>query len=188
VSLIGTVNRQGTTNLAIFSNIMHLGADPALVGFINRPLAASPHTIRNIEETGVYSINHIHETMIPAAHQTSAKYAEGESEFDATGLTPVFRDGIAAPFVAESRLQYALHLKEIIPIAFNQTFLVIGAITDVFTDPSTIGEDGFLSLSQLGSVVSVGLDGYSPVSEATRYAYAKPGERPVVLAAEESDQ
>ena len=37
-SLIGTSDDQGRTNLAIFSNIVHLGADPALVGFVNRPM------------------------------------------------------------------------------------------------------------------------------------------------------
>jgi hypothetical protein len=44
VSLIGSVDRNHNANLAIFSNIVHLGADPALIGFINRPREASPHT------------------------------------------------------------------------------------------------------------------------------------------------
>jgi len=30
-SLIGTVNKNAQPNLAIFSNIVHIGADPALV-------------------------------------------------------------------------------------------------------------------------------------------------------------
>ena len=50
-SLIGTVNKNGQANLAIFSNLVHIGADPALVGFINRPLDAAPHTLSNIQET-----------------------------------------------------------------------------------------------------------------------------------------
>ena len=32
VSLLGTINQQGQTNLGVFSNIIHIGADPALVG------------------------------------------------------------------------------------------------------------------------------------------------------------
>jgi ferritin len=50
LSLIGTVNDKGVSNLAVFSNIVHLGADPALIGFINRPLSAAPHTIQNIQD------------------------------------------------------------------------------------------------------------------------------------------
>jgi flavin reductase (DIM6/NTAB) family NADH-FMN oxidoreductase RutF len=75
VSLIGSINTQGQPNLAIFSSIVHLGADPALVGFINRPLAAAPHTIGNIQATKSYTINHVHAGIIQQAHQTSAKYA-----------------------------------------------------------------------------------------------------------------
>ena len=50
LSLIGTVNGKGISNLAIFSNIVHLGADPALIGFINRPLEAAPHTLQSIQK------------------------------------------------------------------------------------------------------------------------------------------
>jgi len=39
-NLIGTINENGQTNLAIFSSIVHLGSDPALLGFIARPLTA----------------------------------------------------------------------------------------------------------------------------------------------------
>ncbi|MEY2811017.1 MAG: hypothetical protein RI991_12, partial [Bacteroidota bacterium] len=87
VSLIATVNKAGQPNLAIFSNIVHLGADPALIGFINRPKEAAPHTIRNIEESGFYTINHILPAFVEKAHQTSAKYADEVNEFDAVGLT-----------------------------------------------------------------------------------------------------
>ena len=73
-SLIGTISESGIPNLAIFSNIVHLGADPALIGFVNRPLAAAPDTIANIQATGVYTINHIQEAFYQKAHQTSAKY------------------------------------------------------------------------------------------------------------------
>ena len=73
-NLIGTVNKSGQPNLAVFSSVVHLGSDPALIGFINRPLAAAPHTIQNIEATGVYTINHINPFFVEKAHQTSAKY------------------------------------------------------------------------------------------------------------------
>ena len=36
-NLIGTQDGQGRTNLAIISSAFHLGADPALLGFISRP-------------------------------------------------------------------------------------------------------------------------------------------------------
>lgn len=178
-SLIGTINAQGVPNLAIFSNIVHLGADPALIGFINRPLAAAPHTIANIESSGVYTINHIAPNMVVQAHQTSAKYPDGISEFSQVGLTPEFVDGVLAPYVAESPIKYALSLKEIVPITHNNTFLVIGAITHVVLKTEQyVQADGFIDLSAAHSVASLGIDAYYECSKIGRYAYAKPNEEP----------
>ena len=172
-SLIGTVNEQGQTNLAIFSNIVHIGADPALVGFINRPLEAAPHTLSNIQETGSYTINHISAAIFPQAHQSSAKYPADISEFDATGLTPLFREGICAPFVAESLVQYSLELKQIIPIELNGTFFVIGAIQDIFYPEEIQEEDGFLALEKAGSLCSLGTSAYYETKRLGKLAYAK---------------
>jgi flavin reductase (DIM6/NTAB) family NADH-FMN oxidoreductase RutF len=173
-SLIGTMNKNGDTNLAIFSNIIHLGADPALIAFQNRPKEAAPHTIGNIEATGVYTINHIQINFIEQAHQTSAKYAANISEFDAVGLKAEFKNNIQAPFVAESNIKYALELKEIIPIQHNGTFLVIGAVTDVFINEELIEADGFIAAHKNNSICSLGIDGYYSTNFITRLPYAKP--------------
>ena len=36
-NLIGTISESGNTNVAIFSSVVHLGSDPALIGFVMRP-------------------------------------------------------------------------------------------------------------------------------------------------------
>lgn len=172
-SLIGTVNREGIQNLAIFSNIVHLGADPALIGFINRPREAAPHTLANIEATGQYSINHIHADFADKAHQTSAKYPQGMSEFSAVGLTPHVFEDFKAPFVSESKIQFGLELDEIIPLKQNSTYLVVGKLIHAFVDESLISDDGFIDASKAMDVVSLGLDAYYTTSRIARYAYAK---------------
>lgn len=181
VSLIGTVNKDNLPNLAIFSNVVHLGADPALVGFINRPREASPHTLANIESTHNYTINHIHEDFVEKAHQTSAKYGSNESEFEKTGLTPLWTDESKAPFVKESKVRYALELQEIIPLKNNNTFLVIGAIQDIYVPVVAIKPDGFVDLARVGSLASLGIDGYYKALPVNRYSYAKPGQQPTPL-------
>jgi len=175
-SLIGTVNNDGLSNVAIFSNIVHIGADPALIGYINRPKEAAPHTISNIEITGQYTINHVHPAIAAAAHQTSAKYPLEESEFSATGLTEIYRPGCIAPFVAESKIQYAMELVEIVPITHNNTFFVIGAVQEVYlTDESIVEPDGFINIDHSGSMTSLGVDAYYTTDKIARYPYAKPG-------------
>lgn len=178
VSLIGTVNQKGQTNLAIFSSIVHLGSDPALIGFINRPLQASPHTIANIQSTGVYTVNHIQPSYLDKAHQTSAKYPEDVSEFDALGLTPEFYDSIKAPFVKESEVKYALTLEQIVPITLNNTFLVIGRVHTVALKRDIVLPDGFLELDKSSSVCSNGIDAYYSTQLIDRYEYAKAGKIP----------
>lgn len=174
VCLIGTVNQDGNPNLAIFSSIVHIGSNPALVGFINRPVEAAPHTLSNIQNTGSYTINHVHASFLEKAHQTSAKYPEGISEFDETDLTPVFQESIKAPFVKESSVKYALKLSEIIPIKLNNTFLVIGEVIHVMLTDDIILSDGFLTLDKSGSVSSNGIDGYYSTQLIGRFEYAKP--------------
>ena len=173
VSLIGTANSEGIPNLAIFSNIVHLGADPALIGFINRPIEAAPHTLENIRDTKSYTINHIHFDIYKQAHQTSAKYPKGCSEFEKTGLTPIWQTPIHSPFVAESRIRYALQLEEIIPIRQNNTFFVIGSITYVFLDEALLDKDGFINIDQANSLTSLGIDGYYRTEIISRLPYAK---------------
>ena len=173
VSLIGTRNNN-VNNLSVFSNIVHIGADPALIGFINRPREAAPHTLSNIENTGYYTINHIHSAFSDKAHQASAKYPQDISEFEAVGLTPVFKEDFHAPFVGESLVQYALELQEIIPIKLNNSFFVIGKLLHAFVDDTCLANNGFIDLSSVQSVVSLGIDAYYIPSPIKRYAYAKP--------------
>ena len=174
VSLISTMHKSGVPNLAVFSNIVHLGADPALIGFINRPRLAAPHTLSNIEQSGFYTINHIHPSFVAKAHQTSAKYDEGISEFDAVGLTPEFREDFQVPYVLESFVKYGLSLSEIIPIKENGTFLVIGKLMHAYVKESIVEQDGFIDLSKAESMVSLGIDGYTGTGSVTRFEYAKP--------------
>jgi flavin reductase (DIM6/NTAB) family NADH-FMN oxidoreductase RutF len=174
-SLIGTINQKGQINLGIFSSLIHIGSDPALVGYINRPIKAAPHTLANIQSTGVYTINHIHPSFLEQAHQTSAKYPEEVNEFDEVGLTPEFLENMPAPFVKESKVKYALTLEEIIPIKLNETFLVIGKIQQIKLEENIVLQDGFLELDKASSICSNGIDGYYATHLIDRYQYAKPG-------------
>ncbi len=178
VNLIGTVNKQGQTNLGIFSSIVHIGSNPALVGYINRPVKAAPHSLANIQATKIYTINHINSSFVQKAHQTSANYEAEISEFAEVGLTPDFQENISAPFVKESNIKYALSLQQIIPIDLNDTFLVIGKIIFIQINNDIVTEDGFLQLDKAGSICSNGNDGYYSTQLINRYSYAKPNIQP----------
>jgi flavin reductase (DIM6/NTAB) family NADH-FMN oxidoreductase RutF len=180
VSLLGTVNQNGQTNLGVFSSIVHIGSDPALVGYINRPKKAAPHTLANIEATGFYTINHILPYFLKKAHQASAKYPDGVSEFEEVGLTPQYVNNFPAPFVSECVVRYGLTLQEIVPIKMNDTFLVIGKIESILLEKGLLMPDGFIDLHKAETVCSNGIDSYYSTKPLGRFEYAKPGKPPTL--------
>jgi len=171
--LIGTQDEERRTNLAIFSSVVHLGADPALVGFIQRPVGVSGDTFRNIVSNGVYTINHVHESFVENAHYTSARFESSVSEFEACRLTPHYIDGFNAPFVKESRARIGMELVEVVPITHNNTKLVIGRIRHIMLDPGCLQEDGNIDLTKLNSVAISGLENYHQVQKLRSFPYAK---------------
>lgn len=174
VALIGTIDTKGQTNLAIFNSIVHIGSNPPLLGFIMRPDSVERHTLSNIMETGYYTINHIHQKMYEQAHQTSARYPKNMSEFDATQLTPLFKEGFVAPFVNESHIQIGMEFKERISIQINQTSMIIGEIKWIHYPDHCLSEDGFLDIEKAGTITSAGLDSYHTTQVLKRLEYAKP--------------
>ncbi|GLX80977.1 flavin reductase family protein [Thalassotalea eurytherma] len=180
-NLIGTADNTGAANLAIFSSVIHLGASPALVGFIMRPDSAERHTLSNIKALGQYTINQVNRTIWQQAHQTSARYLKTQSEFEETGLTPEFKAGISAPFVKESQLKYALRLREIMPISLNKTMMIIGEITDIYYPSQHITSDGYIDIEALDTVAVTGLDNYHVGNRLGRLSYAKPDTLPQII-------
>jgi len=174
-NLLGTIDKEGITNLAIFSSITHLGSHPALIGFITRPTIVPRHTYANIKATGVFTINHINTTIIKEAHQTSARYDATTSEFNTTGLTPEFLNDTKAPFVAEAHIKIACRYVNEYPIKENGTLLVVGAIEDIYL-PENIHntEDGWIDLGKVKGVTINGLDSYAEPKLLDRLQYAKP--------------
>jgi flavin reductase (DIM6/NTAB) family NADH-FMN oxidoreductase RutF len=173
VALIGTKSKEGNENLAIFSSLFHLGANPALCGIIIRPNEEKQNTLGNILNTKSYTINHILPTFYKQAHQCSAKYDEGLSEFTAVGLTPAYVESVYAPFVEESAVKFACELVQKIDIELNGTFLIIGKITQIIVPDTCVATDGFIDLEQAASITCSGLDSYHTTQKLARLSYAK---------------
>ncbi|MEQ5792741.1 flavin reductase [Muricauda sp. NFXS6] len=177
-NLIGTLDKDKTTNLAVFSSVIHLGSKPPLLGFIARPRSVdSGHTLRNIEEMRVYTINHIHPYFTKEAHYTSAKFNPSISEFDRCGFSEEYIEAFEAPFVKESVVKIGLRLKELIPIPLNGTTLVIGEIAHLVM-PDTAMEYGDMDLEQLRSTGISGLNSYYELKKIAQYPYVRAEEVP----------
>jgi flavin reductase (DIM6/NTAB) family NADH-FMN oxidoreductase RutF len=177
-NLIGSIDSEGRTNLAVFSSIVHLGSSPALLGFISRPRSENAsHTYRNILENKTYTINHIHPEFVKNAHYTSAKFPKEKSEFEACNFSEEYLSGFEAPFVAESTFKMGMRFKEAIDIKLNGTVLVVGEIESLIV-PDDAFSDGDIDLEFTDGVGISGLNSYYSLKRIGRFPLAKPEEIP----------
>lgn len=171
--LLGTRSPNGNNNLATFSSYFHIGADPALCGIVIRPNEESENTLGNIVRTRHYTLNHVLPEFFEKAHQCSAKYPAGVSEFEAVGLTPQFLESFHAPFVAESLIKFGCELVEKVDVTLNGTTIIIGRIVYLESPNDCLLEDGSIDLNKAGSVTCSGLDTYHVAQKIGKLPYAK---------------
>lgn len=174
VALVGTSDKNGNNNLSIFSSFFHIGANPPLIGMIFRPSPPERDTMRNIIDTGFYTINHVNECIYKQAHQTSARYPKDVSEFDFTGLTTEYKNEFKAPFVLESNVQLGLEFKQRIDLEINNTVLIIGQIAQIYFPSDCLCQDGYLDIEKANTITCSGLDSYHKTERVDRLSYAKP--------------
>lgn len=173
-NLIGTISEAGIPNLAIFSSVIHLGSNPALIGFVMRPAGdVRRHSYENIQFNGTYTINHVHSSFIEQAHYTSAKFEGEVSEFDPCGLTEEYLADFPAPFVKESHLKLGMRFAQAIPIELNGTMLIIGEIEHLIVPTAAMDKDGQLNLMRADDVGISGLNCYYSLEKIGQFPYAR---------------
>lgn len=176
-NLIGTCASDGSTNLAIFSSVVHLGSRPALLGIITRPSTEDVgHTLQNIVKVGEYTINHIHPEFTEQAHYTSAKFKAAISEFDVCGFKAEYIDNFQAPFVEQSQFKLGMSFVEAIDLP-NGTKLVIGEVEHVIL-PDIDLNAGDIDLEISRSVGISGLNSYYELRKIAQHPFARVDEIP----------
>ena len=171
--MLGTINVSGISNLGLFNSVFHLGASPALLGMIFRPDGDEHDSLKNIMQTGQYTLNNVLSEWYPQAHQTSARFPSGHSEFEPCGFKEYYYDNFEAPFVAQSSIKIGLEMREIIDISINNTKMLIGEIVHVLMDDDVVTLDGYVDHIKAGTVTVTGLDSYFETKHLGRLPYAK---------------
>ena len=179
LNLIGTRNEAGIANLALFSQVFHIGAAPPLVGILFRPHTVKRDTLENILQTKSFTLNQVTPSLFKEAHWTAANW-EG-SEFEGTGLEEEVKEDFHAPFVKGSPVQLACSLVETQTLQVNQTVLLIGSIVDIFVEEKGLRSDGSLDLNLLETVTVSGLDEYHVGEKLARLSYPKSGILPTEI-------
>ena len=173
-NLLGSVSEEGISNVAVFSSVTHLGSKPPTLGFILRPTTVPRDTYKNIKDSGVFTINHIHQDIIEDAHHTSAKYPKEVSEFDMTGLEEEFKGNFKAPFVKGAPVQMSMKFVEEVYVPSNDVMLIVSQIQELYIDDALLQEDGLINLSK-GNVAAInGLDTYAIPEFKKQLSYQRP--------------
>ena len=173
-NLIGTISADGTTNLAIISSVVHLSSKPARLGFITRSsFEGSRDTFENIQQTGVFTINHINTETSRQAHQTSGKYPSEVSEFVTCGFTESYLENFRAPFVGESKLKIGMKHIENVPIPSTKTTLIVGEVVLIDVSDECLHPMGNVDLEKLDSAGIGGLSDYYRLVKVAEYDRVK---------------
>jgi flavin reductase (DIM6/NTAB) family NADH-FMN oxidoreductase RutF len=173
-NLLGSISEEGISNVAVFSSVTHLGSKPPTLGFILRPTTVPRDTYKNIKDSGIFTINHIHQDIIEDAHHTSAKYPKELSEFDMTGLEEEFKGNFKAPFVKGAPVQMSMKFIEEVYVPSNDVMLIVSQIQELYIDDALLQEDGLINLSK-GNVAAInGLDTYAIPQFNKQLSYQRP--------------
>lgn len=174
VQLLGTQSPTGIDNLGLFNSVMHIGAAPACLGFIMRPLTVQRQTYNNLKANGHFTLNQVHQEIIDQAHQASAKYPNEVSEFEQVGFTPQRTANLKAPYVQEAQIKIGLEFQEEHYIQINHSWLIVGRIVEVLIPENSIGPDGHVDTAAWNGVGVSGLDTYYDLQQRKRLPYARP--------------
>ena len=173
-NLIGSQDKDGNTNLAVFNSVTHLGSDPAMITLTLRPNTVERHSYDNMLSTAFFTVNHISESIIKQAHQTAARFPKEISEFDATDLTPEYLNNFYAPYVQESVIKLGCKYLNSYEIKENGCLIVVAAIEEFHFNDDFLEDDYWLRLDKAKTVAINGLDGYALPQLLDRFGYAKP--------------
>ena len=112
IAFASTLGSNGVANLAPFSFFMAGGSNPPSLCF--SPVlgggGVEKDTLRNIRETGEFTVNAVDHAMAEGMNRASAALAPEESEWEPSGFTPLASEIVGPARVAESPAQMECRL------------------------------------------------------------------------------
>lgn len=171
IAWISTIGANGTTNLAPFSFFNGVSSNPPLlsVSFSYNPDSADhkKDTLRNIEATGEFVVNVVHEPDEKIMHDTSGAFEPSESEIERFGLTTGPSVTVRPPRVMESPIQFECSLEQSLPLGEGpgSATLVLGRIRHIHVDDALIDGGNHINAAALKPIGRLAGNAYCYVHE-----------------------
>lgn len=162
IAWVGTKGKGGVRNLAPYSFFTAISDVPKLIMFSS---SGYKDSVRNIEETGVFTLSLAGAELIDAMNTSSAPAPYDTDEFELTGLTPTEGQLVDAPYVGEAYAALECKAVEIKPLkglndAQSPNFMVIGQVVGIHIRDEAIRE-GRLDMALVRPLGRLGYMDYS---------------------------
>lgn len=177
IGWIGSKGRDGSLNLAPYSFFNAVSDAPKLVMFAS---IGHKHSVRNVEETGVFTTNLVSRHLVEQMNASSAAVDYGVDEFELAGLTSRQGTMVDAPRVAQAYAALECRVTQIMrPVDVNGleagTWVVFGQVVGIHIDESVI-ENGRIDMARARPVARMGYRDYSD-GGADVFQLTRPGDR-----------
>lgn len=173
IGWIGSKGRDGSMNLSPYSFFNAISDRPKLVMFSS---SGRKDSLRNVEETGVFTANLVSRHLVDRMNASSAPVAYDVDEFALAGLTAVDGRVVDAPFVGEALAVLECRVTQIQQLGDvdgkpTDSWMVIGQVMAIHID-ETIIRDGRIDMGLSRPVARMGYmdycDGGSDVFQLQR--------------------
>ena len=167
IGWIGTSNKLGANNLAPYSYFNAVSDKPHYIMFSSTGYKDS---IKNIEETGIFTCSLATEELFIKMNNSSASAKYEVDEFELVKLTPQKGNYVNAPYVKESPAALECKLWKVIDIPGSNrkqgsgNFVVFGHVIGVYINESYI----INGLFDTGKAKSLGRLGYMDYGVITK--------------------
>jgi flavin reductase (DIM6/NTAB) family NADH-FMN oxidoreductase RutF len=148
-----TVSARGVANLAPFSFFTVVCVSPPMVSLTILPKAdgSEKHTLKNVRATGEFCCNVVTEPVWKRMVDSANGFPEDDSEFAATGLTPIPSVKVKPPRVKEVPIHFECRLHRVLELGGKPSTLVIGEVVYLHVDPACM-TDGYIDMRKLDPV------------------------------------
>jgi flavin reductase (DIM6/NTAB) family NADH-FMN oxidoreductase RutF len=161
IAWVSTVGADGTPNLAPFSFFNGVGGTPPTVMVsIGRREGRPKDTLRNVQETGEFVVNIVHEELSEPMNLTSGDWPYEVNEFELAGLRAAPSVDVRPPRVAEAKVAMEAKLTQTVPVDGTGYTMILGRVVRYHIQDGLLRPSGLVDANLLRPIARLGGDEY----------------------------
>ncbi len=179
IAFASTLDSEGRPNLSPYSFFNVFSANPPIAIFSPARRVrdnTTKHTLHNADATKEVVINIVNHSIVQQMSLSSTEYAEGVSEFEKSGLTPIESE-LVKPFrVREAPVQLECKVRDIVALGNEGGAgnLIICEVVLMHINDDVLGEDGRIDPFKIDLVSRMGGNWYCRANGDALFEVPKP--------------